>query len=803
MKTTELIPSLLAEPGAETPRATSPEAAREFDALLTEAVDHEASKGANTDGLVAPEITGEAAPAAAVVRRGARTFAQAIVVPVAPRSIHETVTRALRAGSQAELAPRALSAPLSAETLAEDYVGNALVDEAVDAPDFAPASDEREPGVDVALESVLGHVAAAIACIVAPASDAPGEQGLATEPASVEIRAATSSPIAALAREDAGARRGERPAEVSRAPARVGEDQLARAPQAESSAVARSSQAEPSQAEPSQAVSSLRAASREPEPAHDAAPAREPSVPLTQERAGHASEDAARGLVHPARPQRAHAPAANTDMASEQQVVRDASVPRSDARRSASTAESSARAEQTVVADASAGAMISASESSGAAVVRDAEPASAPVQRERADGSQPQALGARVTVTREATTSEGRTAPSAASSNAASAPVANQASSRDVPGTRALAATRAPMTQDVSSAPRAQGTASVARPQPSTPVLAPAASKVRVELHAPSAAAEADPKTTAANAPAPRAEAVRSSSVDAVVAAAAQSKVQTTVAEQGMDRAPGAAQASAPVVVSEALAPSTRVPVLVTQLSPSEPAPSTTPAELAPSSRASVAEEAPAKTKSGADPLSRVEGFSREARYGMARSAYAGRGHDGAEHDARGRRGEEREHELTREAAGSSERSWAPAPELSLPLQVQPSPVREAPPPDLAPARAPLPVAPPPVDPELEFARLPEAAPQSASISLHHPDLGPIQIQVQRAHDRVEVSAVIESTHAEAVLRANESGIRQGVQQSGMTFGALRVRVRSDERERDKEPTRPAQVRRRRVERGI
>ena len=51
--------------------------------------------------------------------------------------------------------------------------------------------------------------------------------------------------------------------------------------------------------------------------------------------------------------------------------------------------------------------------------------------------------------------------------------------------------------------------------------------------------------------------------------------------------------------------------------------------------------------------------------------------------------------------------------------------------------------------------------------------------------------------HAEAVLRANETGIRLGVQQSGMTFGALRLRVRGEERERD--VTRATYVRRRRT----
>jgi hypothetical protein len=211
----------------------------------------------------------------------------------------------------------------------------------------------------------------------------------------------------------------------------------------------------------------------------------------------------------------------------------------------------------------------------------------------------------------------------------------------------------------------------------------------------------------------------------------------------------------------------------------------------------------PRAAKGASDPMARVEGFSRGARFGAALSAYSGRGHEGAEHDTRGKRSEERERDVSQTTSSAAE-SFTQVIDQSAAMQPAPT-LREAPAPELV-ARTPaVPVAVPvPEQTDIEFSRTPVAQPQNASISLHHPDLGPIQIQVQRMHDRVEVSAVIESAHAEAVLRANESGIRIGVQQSGMTFGALKVKLRGQERERDKDNARPGQERRRRgIERGI
>jgi len=192
------------------------------------------------------------------------------------------------------------------------------------------------------------------------------------------------------------------------------------------------------------------------------------------------------------------------------------------------------------------------------------------------------------------------------------------------------------------------------------------------------------------------------------------------------------------------------------------------------------------------EPIGRIHGFTRGALAGQAFSAYGGRGHEGAEHESapRSRRTEERE--TTAEGVSSTERLAQP--DFTAVVQAQ-QPAPEAPPPAVAPPQANVPVAPPMVEvPDVQFVgRPPDANTENASISIHHPDLGPIQLEVHRDQGRVEVHAVLDTVHAEAVLRANERGIRQGVQQSGMTFSALRVRVRGEE-----SSARPVQTRRRR-----
>lgn len=193
-----------------------------------------------------------------------------------------------------------------------------------------------------------------------------------------------------------------------------------------------------------------------------------------------------------------------------------------------------------------------------------------------------------------------------------------------------------------------------------------------------------------------------------------------------------------------------------------------------------------------AEPITRVEAFARGARAGSALSAYAGRGHEGAEHGTettmRGRPPQVEERIVREEGAALGLETFANTAKLLVhhaPTAATPT----APQAELA--RAPVPAAPPPVElPDVNFASTANGQLEKASISLHHPDLGPIQLQVQREAGRVEVHALIESAHAAAVLRANESSIRQGVQQSGMALSGLRVRMR-DEDEGPATPERP------------
>ncbi len=206
----------------------------------------------------------------------------------------------------------------------------------------------------------------------------------------------------------------------------------------------------------------------------------------------------------------------------------------------------------------------------------------------------------------------------------------------------------------------------------------------------------------------------------------------------------------------------------------------------------------------------RVHGFTRGGWNGPAMSAYGGRGHEGGE------RGSSERGETARAWKREEERSAERASDQSAP-QFMPEP--SAPTQDLQQqAQAPLPpqemrqqtvlqnqpaapAAPVQELPDIVFQGRPPdptAATENASIALHHPDLGPIQLEVHRELGRVEVHAVIETQHAQAVLRANESGIRQGVQQAGMTFNALRVRLRGEEQPSN---NRPGQERRRRDER--
>ncbi|MDB4989883.1 MAG: hypothetical protein JWN04_5061 [Myxococcaceae bacterium] len=207
---------------------------------------------------------------------------------------------------------------------------------------------------------------------------------------------------------------------------------------------------------------------------------------------------------------------------------------------------------------------------------------------------------------------------------------------------------------------------------------------------------------------------------------------------------------------------------------------------------------ASAKTSGAMD--DRIQGFTRGALGGSV-SAYAARTQTRSDQESStpSKHAEELDEQADHDSKVDAASSFNVVPVL-LPdpanAQLAGSPV-EAPRMDLPmpqpSAPVPTPAAPPA---QVEFAaRAPGSQTENASISIHHPDLGPIQLEVHRDHGRVEVHAVIESAHAEAVLRANESGIRQGVQQSGMTFSALRVRVRGE----DHTTARPAQPRKRRA----
>jgi flagellar hook-length control protein FliK len=120
---------------------------------------------------------------------------------------------------------------------------------------------------------------------------------------------------------------------------------------------------------------------------------------------------------------------------------------------------------------------------------------------------------------------------------------------------------------------------------------------------------------------------------------------------------------------------------------------------------------------------------------------------------------------------------------LELPLspaavQPEPAPRRDA---AVGQAMAAIvPVAPQLVDADVQPG---QAGLGGATISINHPELGAMDLLVQSQNGRIEVRAVLETPHAAQVLRAQESALRYGIQQAGMTFGALRVRARTGDGE--------------------
>jgi hypothetical protein len=71
-------------------------------------------------------------------------------------------------------------------------------------------------------------------------------------------------------------------------------------------------------------------------------------------------------------------------------------------------------------------------------------------------------------------------------------------------------------------------------------------------------------------------------------------------------------------------------------------------------------------------------------------------------------------------------------------------------------------------------------APRAAAVSLEHPELGPMNLVVQQQGERVDVRAMLETPRAANILRAQESALKYGLQQAGMTLGSLRVRTREE-----------------------
>lgn len=115
---------------------------------------------------------------------------------------------------------------------------------------------------------------------------------------------------------------------------------------------------------------------------------------------------------------------------------------------------------------------------------------------------------------------------------------------------------------------------------------------------------------------------------------------------------------------------------------------------------------------------------------------------------------------------------------------------------EAAPAATPLPAPAPQPDPDAAMmGKIARGESLNASVSIEHPELGSMDVLVQNQNGRIDVRATLETPRAAAVLRAHESALRYGVQQAGMTFGALRVNARTGEAKVDR--SRDVQKRRR------
>jgi flagellar hook-length control protein FliK len=92
-----------------------------------------------------------------------------------------------------------------------------------------------------------------------------------------------------------------------------------------------------------------------------------------------------------------------------------------------------------------------------------------------------------------------------------------------------------------------------------------------------------------------------------------------------------------------------------------------------------------------------------------------------------------------------------------------------------------VPVAPQPDPDAAQMGQIARGESLNAAVSIEHPELGSMDVLVRNENGRIDVRATLETPRAAAVLRAHESALRYGVQQAGMTLGALRVNARTGE----------------------
>lgn len=86
---------------------------------------------------------------------------------------------------------------------------------------------------------------------------------------------------------------------------------------------------------------------------------------------------------------------------------------------------------------------------------------------------------------------------------------------------------------------------------------------------------------------------------------------------------------------------------------------------------------------------------------------------------------------------------------------------------------------------------------QHTTVSLSHPQLGDVALQMHKQQGCLEVTAVLQTEAAATVVKSQEHGMRKGAERGGLTFSGLKVRVDGDTSERN-----PESVKRGRKTRG-